>query len=53
MMIIIGKQVLYDQKKTGYQGGLFRLLINIPIDYPNGRPEIHFKYPVFHPNIQI
>ena len=40
-------------KKTGYHGGLFRLLITIPRDYPNSMPEIRFKYPVFHPNVQI
>jgi ubiquitin-protein ligase len=40
-------------KKTGYEGGLFRLLITIPKDYPNNPPEIRFKYPVFHPNVQI
>ncbi len=38
-------------KTTGYQGGLFKLTINIPDNYPNNRPEIRFKYPVFHPNV--
>lgn len=39
-------------KKTGYKGGLFKLLIKIPENYPESRPEIRFKYPVFHPNVQ-
>ncbi len=38
-------------KKTGYQGGLFKLIIKIPDNYPNSRPEVRFKYPVFHPNV--
>ena len=63
LSISVGKISKYDDyhwkasfvgpKKTGYQGGLFRLLINVPTDYPNSRPEIRFKYPVFHPNVQI
>lgn len=40
-------------KKTGYEGGLFKLLITIPEDYPLSPPEIRFKNPVFHPNVQI
>ena len=40
-------------KRTGYHGGLFRLIININDNYPESAPEIRFKYPVFHPNVQI
>ena len=45
------KATMVGPKKTGYHGGLFRLLIEIPTDYPKGRPEIRFKNPVFHPNV--
>ena len=45
------KATFVGPKKTGYHGGLFRLLINIPTNYPEGRPEIQFKNPVFHPNV--
>lgn len=58
--ISVGKTSDYDwfanfvgPKKTGYQGGLFKLVIRIPKDYPNNRPEIRFKYPVFHPNVDF
>lgn len=45
------KATLVGPKKTGYHGGLFRLLIQIPTNYPENKPEIRFKYPVFHPNV--
>ena len=38
-------------KGTGYDGGLFRLLIDFPTNYPKSKPEVNFKYPVFHPNV--
>lgn len=39
-------------KTTGYQGGLFKIIIKIPKEYPTIGPEMRFKYPVFHPNVQ-
>jgi ubiquitin-protein ligase len=39
-------------KKAGYKGGLFKLIIKILENYPD-IPEICFKYPVFHPNVQL
>ena len=47
------KATMIGPKKTGYHGGLFRLLIKLPSDYPNSRPEIRFKNPVFHPNVRF
>ena len=38
-------------KETGYEGGLFRLLIDFPTNFPQEKPDVNFKYPVFHPNI--
>ena len=31
--------------------GLFYLEIIFPKDYPNSPPEIHFKTPIYHPNV--
>ena len=45
------KACFIGPKKTGYDGGLFRLLIDFPLDFPNSKPQVNFKYPVFHPNI--
>jgi ubiquitin-conjugating enzyme E2 D/E len=45
------KACFIGPKKTGYDGGLFRLLIDFPNNFPQGKPDVNFKYPVFHPNI--
>ena len=45
------KACFIGPKNTGYDGGLFKLLIDFPTDYPKSKPEVNFKYPVFHPNI--
>lgn len=45
------KACFIGPKNTGYDGGLFRLLIDFPKDYPNSKPDVNFKYPVFHPNV--
>ena len=38
-------------KDSSYTGGLFYLEIIFPKDYPNNAPEIHFKTPIYHPNV--
>lgn len=45
------KACFIGPKKTGYDGGLFRLLIDFPNNFPQDKPVVNFKYPVFHPNI--
>ena len=45
------KACFIGPKNTGYDGGLFRLLIDFPTNYPQEKPDVNFKYPVFHPNI--
>ena len=45
------KACFIGPKKTGYDGGLFRLLIDFPKNFPQEKPDVNFKYPVFHPNI--
>jgi ubiquitin-protein ligase len=36
---------------SAYHGGLFRLSINFPEDYPKEKPNIKFKTKIYHPNI--
>ena len=38
-------------KGTPYKGGLFVLYINFPDDYPNSKPEVFFRTPIYHVNI--
>ena len=32
-----------------YKGSIFKFQINIPVNYPETRPEVYFTSPVFHP----
>ena len=41
----------YGPKDTSYKGGLFFLSIKFPIDYPEHGPEICFKTPIYHINV--
>ncbi len=43
--------VIFGPVGTPYEGGMFHLNINIPIDYPLKPPIITFSTKVYHPNI--
>lgn len=45
------KAVILGPEGTIWEGGTFRLTIEIPDGYPNYPPKIKFTTPVFHPNI--
>ena len=42
---------LMGPKDTSYANGLFYLKIKFPINYPNSAPEVCFKTPIYHVNI--
>ena len=36
---------------TPYDGGVFQVKIDIPVDFPFSPPEIRFQTKIFHPNV--
>ena len=45
------KAQLFGPQGTVYEGGIFRVNINIPSDYPFRPPKINFETKIYHPNI--
>ncbi|KAK7196585.1 ubiquitin-conjugating enzyme E2 [Novymonas esmeraldas] len=45
--------VLRGPPDTPYEGGSYRLVLNIPRDYPLVPPKAAFITPVFHPNVEF
>ncbi|KAL9096058.1 MAG: hypothetical protein Q9165_001580 [Trypethelium subeluteriae] len=45
--------VMRGGKDTSYEGGLWKLDINIPDSYPHAPPEIKFRTPICHPNVNL
>ncbi|ESQ38922.1 hypothetical protein EUTSA_v10001874mg [Eutrema salsugineum] len=45
------KAMIQGPEGTPYVGGMFRIDINFPEDYPFSGPKCTFKTPIYHPNI--
>ncbi|KAG5645594.1 hypothetical protein DXG03_005732 [Asterophora parasitica] len=39
------------EDKTPWEGGLYKLVMNFPEDYPSKPPKCKFTPPLFHPNV--
>lgn len=44
---------LHGPDGSPYEGGLFRLDIRIPLEFPQKPPHIHFETKIYHPNIHL
>jgi len=42
---------LQGPKGTCYEGGVFKLELFLPYDYPMNPPKVHFLTSIYHPNI--
>ncbi|KAK3672540.1 hypothetical protein LTR78_007590 [Recurvomyces mirabilis] len=44
--------LLAGPSHTPFAGGLFKLHLTIPPNYPQQPPTAHFRTPIFHPNVE-
>ena len=49
--IFVWRVTLMGPKDTSYRGGVFILKIIFPDDYPEHAPEVTFKTPIYHVNV--
>jgi ubiquitin-protein ligase len=49
--IFTWKGVLFGPEKSCYEGGIFKIKLEIPFDYPMKPPKCLFLTQIFHPNI--
>ncbi|XP_075559394.1 uncharacterized protein LOC142590880 [Dermacentor variabilis] len=45
------RAVIVGPEGTPYEGGLFRVAITFPDDYPNSPPKVTFVTKIYHPNV--
>ncbi|CAG8626842.1 5288_t:CDS:2 [Paraglomus brasilianum] len=51
--ILVWKAILEGERDTPYEGGQWKLRINIPRNYPMAPPNIKFMTKICHPNIHF
>lgn len=49
--IIVWEATIHGPEGTPYEGGVFRLTITYPENYPFTPMKMQFKTPIYHPNI--
>ena len=45
------KIIMTGPKDSSYNRGIFLLIIQFPENYPERRPEVAFKTPIYHVNV--
>jgi len=40
-------------KETSFEGGIFKMILEIPVNYPHNPPKLKFITKLFHPNIDL
>ena len=43
--------VIFGPDDTEWEGGVFKLKLKLPDDYPTRPPQVEFLNKMFHPNI--
>jgi ubiquitin-protein ligase len=46
-----GVRFLLINWKTGWEGGVYKLVMTFPSNYPELPPKIQLTPPIFHPNV--